>query len=222
MDRLRQGRRLVITGDHGYADASSFSNEEKDENTVKLLRSFFGASRCAKEDPAKPWPRQHLPPLGLPAQRLAGRHGAAQVDGPGRLPEPVPPRSVAFGSSGSRSSSIHPSRCSPHGEPERHGQEASLMPNQISLPGVELDDQGKFGFAKPGGVQAKKPRKSNGQAEGRRRPFAAEPGQAGESQRAGFLQPQAAEDLPGSRFSPRADQRPLGAWRETPASRSTR
>ena len=29
VDRLRQGRRLVITGDHGYADASSFSNEEK-------------------------------------------------------------------------------------------------------------------------------------------------------------------------------------------------
>lgn len=63
VDRLRQGRRLIITGDHGYADASSFSNEEKDEETVKLLRSFFGASRCAKEDPAKHWPRQHLPPL---------------------------------------------------------------------------------------------------------------------------------------------------------------
>jgi len=63
VDQLRQGRRLVITGDHGYADASSFSNEVKDENTVKLLQSFFAASRCAKEDPAKPWPRQHLPPL---------------------------------------------------------------------------------------------------------------------------------------------------------------
>ncbi len=63
VDRLRQGRRLVITGDHGYADASSFSNEEKNEETVKLLRSFFGAARCTKEDPAKPWPRRHLPPL---------------------------------------------------------------------------------------------------------------------------------------------------------------
>jgi hypothetical protein len=63
VDRLRQGRRLVITGDHGYADANTFSNEEKNEETVKLLRSFFGAARCAKEDPAKPWPRQHLPPL---------------------------------------------------------------------------------------------------------------------------------------------------------------
>ena len=63
VNRLRQGRRLVITGDHGYADASNFSNEEKNEDTVKLLRSFFGAGRSAKDDPAKPWPRQHLPPL---------------------------------------------------------------------------------------------------------------------------------------------------------------
>jgi hypothetical protein len=63
VDRLRQGRRLVITGDHGYADANIFSNEEKNEETVKLLRSFFGAARCAKEDSAKPWPRQNLPPL---------------------------------------------------------------------------------------------------------------------------------------------------------------
>lgn len=63
VDRLRQGRRLVITGDHGYADANTFSNEEKNEETVKLLRSFFGRSRCAKEDPSKPWPRRHLPPL---------------------------------------------------------------------------------------------------------------------------------------------------------------
>ncbi|MGA2256710.1 MAG: hypothetical protein ABSG53_18840 [Thermoguttaceae bacterium] len=63
VDRLRQGRRLVITGDHGYADSNTFSNEEKNEDTVKLLRSFFGAARCAKEDSAKPWPRQHLPPL---------------------------------------------------------------------------------------------------------------------------------------------------------------
>ena len=51
-----QGRRLVITGDHGYADASSFSERREDENTVKLLRSFFGASRCTKEDSASRMP----------------------------------------------------------------------------------------------------------------------------------------------------------------------
>ena len=63
VDRLRQGRRLVITGDHGYATSSEFSSEVKDEKTVGLLRSVFGASRSARENPASPWPRTHLPPL---------------------------------------------------------------------------------------------------------------------------------------------------------------
>ncbi|MFW6106771.1 MAG: hypothetical protein ACOC8H_01280 [bacterium] len=63
VDRLRQGRRLVITADHGYANSNAFSNEVKNEESVKLLRQFFGAKRCAKEDPANPWPRRNLPPL---------------------------------------------------------------------------------------------------------------------------------------------------------------
>lgn len=65
VDRLRQGRRLVITGDHGYATAVEFSEELKDENTVKLMRSTFGASRCARQDSAALWPRRHVPPLVL-------------------------------------------------------------------------------------------------------------------------------------------------------------
>ena len=63
MDRLRQGRRLIITGDHGYAISGEFSSEVKVEKTVKLLRSVFGAKRCAPEDPSSPWPQTHLPPL---------------------------------------------------------------------------------------------------------------------------------------------------------------
>ena len=63
VDRLRQGRRLIVTGDHGYATSSEFSSEVKDEETVKLLRSVFGAKRCAPENPVSPWPRTHLPPL---------------------------------------------------------------------------------------------------------------------------------------------------------------
>ena len=39
-------------------------------------------------------------------------------------------------------------------------------PNQITLPGVELDDQEKFDFAQPGGATARKPRTSNGKANG--------------------------------------------------------
>jgi hypothetical protein len=65
VDRLRQGRRLVITGDHGYATAGEFSQELKDEDTMKLMRSSFGASRCARESSAAPWPRRHVPPLVL-------------------------------------------------------------------------------------------------------------------------------------------------------------
>jgi hypothetical protein len=63
VDRLRQGRRLVITGDHGYAVRKWFSSELTEEDTVKLLRQTFGAGRCACENPDIPWPRRHLPPL---------------------------------------------------------------------------------------------------------------------------------------------------------------
>ena len=63
VDRLRQGRRLVISSDHGYAVRKSFSSEIKDKESVKLLRETFGARRSATETPDKPWPRRHLPPL---------------------------------------------------------------------------------------------------------------------------------------------------------------
>ncbi len=63
VDRLRQGRRLVITGDHGYAVSRSFSSEVKDPDSVRLLRETFGAKRCARESAERPWPRAHLPPL---------------------------------------------------------------------------------------------------------------------------------------------------------------
>lgn len=63
IDRIRQGRRLVITSDHGYAVSRFFSDEIKDLDTVHLLRSFFGAKRYAAETPNMPWPRRHLPPL---------------------------------------------------------------------------------------------------------------------------------------------------------------
>ena len=62
VNRLRQGRRLVITGDHGYATASDFSSELKDEESIKLFSGTFGAQRAIREDSANPWPRRHLPP----------------------------------------------------------------------------------------------------------------------------------------------------------------
>lgn len=69
VDRLRQGRRLVITGDHGYATASEFSSEVKDEESVRAFAGAFGAQRAIREDSATPWPRRLLPPpvLRFPA-----------------------------------------------------------------------------------------------------------------------------------------------------------
>lgn len=63
IDRIRQGRRLVITSDHGYAVSRFFSDEIKDSDTVHLMRSVFGAKRYATESATQPWPRRHLPPL---------------------------------------------------------------------------------------------------------------------------------------------------------------
>jgi len=63
IDRIRQGRRLVITSDHGYAVSRFFSDELKDSETIHLMRSVFGAKRYATESPTAPWPRRHLPPL---------------------------------------------------------------------------------------------------------------------------------------------------------------
>lgn len=63
IDRMRQGRRLVITSDHGYAVSQFFSSEVKDADSVALLRRHFHARRSAREDLASPWPDRHLPPL---------------------------------------------------------------------------------------------------------------------------------------------------------------
>lgn len=61
VDRLRQGRRLVITGDHGYATTREFYHEDKEE-AAKVFAGTFGAQRAVRDDPAKPWPRRLLPP----------------------------------------------------------------------------------------------------------------------------------------------------------------
>jgi hypothetical protein len=63
IDRIRQGRRLVVTSDHGYAVSRFFSDEIRDSDTVYLMRSVFGAKRYASESGTAPWPRRHLPPL---------------------------------------------------------------------------------------------------------------------------------------------------------------
>jgi len=60
VDRLRQGRRLVITADHGYAVSHWFSSALKDEGTIEALRNAFGASRCIPA--TSPWSYRSMPP----------------------------------------------------------------------------------------------------------------------------------------------------------------
>ena len=69
---LRQGRRLVIAGDHGYATACDFSSEVRDEARIRLLAGAFGAQRAIREDLGQPWPRRELPPPVL--QFTVGGH----------------------------------------------------------------------------------------------------------------------------------------------------
>lgn len=61
VDRLRQGRRLVVTADHGYAVAKSFVTRETDHEVVLPLRETFGASRY--KPASTPWNRAFMPPV---------------------------------------------------------------------------------------------------------------------------------------------------------------
>jgi hypothetical protein len=61
VNRLRQGRRLVITSDHGYAVSKLFSSEEMDPDVTEKLRETFGAARYKKAN--GPWQERFMPPI---------------------------------------------------------------------------------------------------------------------------------------------------------------
>lgn len=61
VDRLRQGRKLVITSDHGYAVSKLFSSEEIDPDVVEKLRDTFGAARYKKTNGS--WQDRFMPPI---------------------------------------------------------------------------------------------------------------------------------------------------------------
>lgn len=50
IERMRQGRKLLITSDHGYAVSKQFSSELSNPAHVKTLSSALGASRCKASD----------------------------------------------------------------------------------------------------------------------------------------------------------------------------
>jgi hypothetical protein len=61
VNRLRQGRELIITSDHGYAVSKLFSSEEIDPDVIEKLRETFGAARYKKAD--GPWQERFMPPI---------------------------------------------------------------------------------------------------------------------------------------------------------------
>ncbi len=61
VSRLRQGRNLVITSDHGYAVSKRFSSQVEDPDAIKILRETFGASR--NKAIAEPWEKKFMPPI---------------------------------------------------------------------------------------------------------------------------------------------------------------
>ena len=84
VNALRQGRSLVVTSDHGYADGRLFSSEVSNPEDAALLRAIFGASRHVPV--SGPLDRKFMPPLFL-------EHGGHRVvmgqwkwKGPGGFP----------------------------------------------------------------------------------------------------------------------------------------
>lgn len=63
VNRLRRGRSLVITSDHGYAVSKRFSSEAEDPDAIEILRKTFGASR--NKTVSEPWQKRFMPPIVL-------------------------------------------------------------------------------------------------------------------------------------------------------------
>lgn len=61
VSKLRQGRRLVITSDHGYAVCKRFSSQIVDPEAIKIFRETFGASRY--KPVSEPWRKRFMPPI---------------------------------------------------------------------------------------------------------------------------------------------------------------
>ena len=63
VNRLRQGRKLVITSDHGYAVSKLFSSEQTDPDVIGELRETFGAARYKNANDA--WRQRFMPPIAV-------------------------------------------------------------------------------------------------------------------------------------------------------------
>jgi len=61
VNKLRKGRKLVITSDHGYAVSKRFSSEVSDPEAVEILRRTFKASR--NKPASEEWQKRIMPPI---------------------------------------------------------------------------------------------------------------------------------------------------------------
>ena len=61
VNKLRQGRKLIITSDHGYAVSKRFSSEVENTEAIDILRKTFGASR--NKSISEPWQERFMPPM---------------------------------------------------------------------------------------------------------------------------------------------------------------
>lgn len=67
---MTQGRRLVITGDHGYAATGLFPDITDDEQAQHLKDRFKAGRSAADDGSASPW----VPPIDLVMDSAHGRH----------------------------------------------------------------------------------------------------------------------------------------------------
>ena len=96
VNKLRQGRRLVITSDHGYAVSKRFSSEVDDpeavENIKRNLRRFPEQSRFRTMEE-----KIHAADCDVP-QQATYCHGTAEMEGSERFPGCLSWRHEPFGS----------------------------------------------------------------------------------------------------------------------------
>ena len=70
IERLTTGRRLVITGDHGYAATGLFPDAGSEQ--TQYLKSRFKSGRC---EPGTSVPGSWVPPIDVTLETPHGRHG---------------------------------------------------------------------------------------------------------------------------------------------------
>lgn len=61
VNKMRKGRKLIITSDHGYANCKLFSNEETEQQAKDVLIKYFGAGRLCLAEAL--FPVGFMPPL---------------------------------------------------------------------------------------------------------------------------------------------------------------